>query len=360
MARSSGKRAFKAQGAGSRARTVAAATDIPSPFRPVPSSLQPFVSTLPTDHFYITHLDQNAVSVKKQAFLVPSVLNILIVGVLCLRVYYVAPIYLGLILTLFNYETPYHVDPSGASAGDIMSTVASRTFLMMVDYAMFWVLGSWPRQFLLGGASNRFVGPLGWKMNVGFQETEAVVRRGRKWDIAVVEGVDESQRSWDVNDELTIKIKVEAAMRRNYTSKTALSLLDKDWDLDYHAMSDAHHLAEDGKVKLDDLQELGLIYYHKQWLVWHIHEAHEVPLSDLAADEKVRNFREKLKALGCESVFYRWIEIIQYETNQPGGFLEGRQGEAMRELQRMLESKGVDYGGFLGDIGGTKGLPGFD
>lgn len=320
----------------------------------------PFVSTLPPDHVYITNLDRNDLSIKKQAFLVPLLLNILIVGILCTRIYYAAPVYSSLIMTVFGYETPYNVDPSVASKKDVFSTIVSRTLLMITDYALFWMLGSWPRSFFIGSAQNRFLGPLGWKMNVGFQEQEVVVRRGRKWDDAIVEGVDEGARAWGVDEELTIKIKVEAAMLKSYSTKTALSLLDKDWDLDYHAMSDAHQMAEDGRMNVEDLQELALVYYHKQWVVWRINEAHEVPVSDLEADEKVRNFRDKLTSLGCEDVFFRWIEIIQYETNQPGGFLEGRQAEAMRELRRMVMDRGVDYELFWNDIGGQKGLPGFD
>lgn len=359
MPRATGKRAFKSQQSGTRSRPTPAASSIPTPWRPVPATLQPFVSTLPTDHIYITSLDQNPISVKKQAFLVPLLLNLTIIGILCGRVYYAAPIYLSLIITVFNYETSYHVDPSVASTGDIFSTIFSRTFLMMTDYVLFWLLGSWPREFILGSVPNRFVGPLGWKMSVGFQDDEVVVRRGRKWDISIVEDAEDSQRAWNLDQELTIKFKVEAAMLRSYGSKTALSLLDRDWDLDYHAMSDAHRLAADGRLKLEEVQELAFVYYHKQWLVWHIHEAHEVPLSDLEADVKVRNFREKLTGLGCEDVFFRFIEIIQYETNQPGGFLPGPRARALRELDQMLSSKGVDSGRFLHDIGGHIALPGF-
>lgn len=361
MARSAGKRAFKSNNSATRSRTAAATpTDIPTPFRPLPTNLQPFASTLPTDHFYITHLDETDVSIKKQAFLVPLVLNILIIGGLCVRAYYAAPVYLSLILTVFGYETPYHVEPSKSTSSDIFSTIGTRTLLMMTDYALFWLLGSWPREFFLGSLTSRFVGPLGWKMNIGFQEQEIVVRKGRRWDSSLLEGTQESQRSWNVDDELTIKVKVEAAMRRAYTSKTALSLLDRDWDLDYHAMSDAQELIAEGKINLRDLHELGLVYYHKQWLVWHVHEAHEVPLSDLAADEKVRTFRDHCTGLGLEDVFFRWIEIIQYETNQPGGFSPGKRGEALRTLREMVADKGVDYGDFLTAVGGPQNFPGFD
>jgi len=361
MARSAGKRGFKS---GARSNTTPASapapSSIPEPFRLVPSALVPFVSTLPTDHVYITHLDRSPVSVKKQAFLVPLILNIIIIGILCVRAYYAAPIYLSLIITVFHYETSYQVDPSVADKGDILSAIVSRTFLMMTDYAIFWLLGSWPREFILGSIPNRFVGPLGWKMNVGFEETEVIVRRGRKWDSGLLEGVDDRNRSWAVDEELLLKFKIEPAMRKSYTIKTGLSLLDKDWDLDYCAMSDAHRLAADGRAKLEDLLELALVYYHKQWLVWRVHEAIELPVTDIEGDTKVRKFRETLTGLGREDIFFRWIEMIQYETSQPGGFVEGKKAEALRELQRMLTNKGVDEERFWDGIGGQKGLPGFE
>lgn len=357
MARSSGKRAFKSQHSGTQSRTGGTPSDIPTPFKPLPTHLQPFASTLPTDHFYITHLDQNDVSVKKQAFLVPLVLNLLIICILCGRAYYAAPVYLSLILTVFGHETPHHVSPSQSSSGDILSMIFSRTLLMMTDYALFWVLGSWPREFLLGSVHSRYVGPVGWKLNVGFKEQEIVVRKGRRWDTGILE---DDQRSWNLDNELTIKFKVEAAMRKSYSSKTALSLLDRDWELDYHAMSDAHQLVEEGTLKPNDLQELGLVYYHKQWLVWNIHEAHEVSLSDLEADEKVRDFREKLTSRGLEDVFFRWIEMVQYETNQPGGFSDRRKSEALRQMQRMVSDKNVDYQQFVMEVGGQDKFPGMD
>jgi hypothetical protein len=361
MARTSKQRGLKDKSPVSQpARS--ASTSIPHPFKLVAasSSLHPFVSTLPTDHIYAVHLDRNSTKIKKQAFAVPLILNGLIIAGLCYRIYCAAPIYLSLAITVFNYDTAYHVDPWMASKGDIFTAIIRRFFLMMTDYALFWLLGSWPREFLFGSVANRFVGPLGWRMNIWFDEEEVIVRRGRGWDRALLQDVNESNRAWRMDEELLLKYKIEPAMRQATTSRTGLSLLDNNWDLDYHGMSDAHRLLNDGRAELDDLQDLVLVYYHNQWLVWHVHEPQELDISDPQQEAKLHRFRDLLKELGREDVFFRWIEIVQYETSQPGGFTEGKRGHAVRQLRDMLIDKGVDYPRFWQVIDGQRGLPGFD
>lgn len=356
MARPAGKRAFKQSTA--KSATAATSTKIPTPFKPVSIDLQPFASTLLKGHFYLVHIDRTSVKAKQQAFLVPVVVNVVIILGLCLRLYYAAPKYLGLVITVFNYDTSYTIDPAVAKSKDIMSMVMRRTALMLTDYSLFWLLGSWPREFILGNISNRFVGPLKWKMNIGFQDEEVIVRRSRDWDKAVLS--DNEQHIWGPNEELTIKMKVDPAMRKSYTSKTGLSMLDRAWDLDYCAMSDAHRMAADGRAKLEDLEHVVLVYYLKQWLVWRVHEGHNIPTSGTEVDPKVSKFKEALSVVGCEDVFYRWIELIQYETSLPGGLSEGRKGDAMRELRQLITEKGVDYGQFWEDIGGQKNIPGLE
>ena len=125
-------------------------------------------------------------------------------------------------------------------------------------------------------------------------------------------------------------------------------------------MLDAHRLAEKGTIQLQDLENLALVYYQKQWLIWRIHEAPDLAVQAGQGDNVVEKFRNKLADLGAEDVFFRWIEIVQFETSQPGGFTQGRQAEAVRELKKRLEKKEIDFATFWEDIGGQAGLPGFD
>lgn len=358
MARSAAKKGFKQSSTTKISTTPAKATKIPTPWKAATEGLQAYASTLPKDHVYLVHVDRTSISAKKEAFLVPIVLNVIIALGMIARIYYAAPIYLSLLITVFHYDTSYSVDPSIASSGDIITTVFNRTFLFATDYAIFWLIGSWPREFVAGSRINRYVGPLGWKMAVGLEEEEVIVRRGRKWDVSILETVDQLGRDWSLDKELSIKFKVDAAMNKSYISKTGFSLLDRHWDLDYCGCVDAHRFVEDGRVTLDELENCALVYYQNQWLFWRVHE--KLSEEEMAGDPKVQNFKQQCTELGLEDVFYRYMEVLQYETNQPGGFLPGAQARVMEELQRLVAEKGVDFHGkFYDAVGGHNGIPGF-
>lgn len=300
-------------------------------------------------------------NLKKRVFAVPVLLNLIITLGLCVRIYYAVPVYLEQIITIFGYDTAYTVDTRKAPVGEIMNALTSRTLLLMVDFFIFGLIGSWPRGFVFGSKWSRFVGPVQWRWTVGFRDTEIIVRRGRQWDTPLVVGeVPEQVKTWKVDEELTIKVKVDPAMRPATLAKTGYLLLDKDWDLEFKAMLDAHKLVDKGTIQRKDLENLVLVYYQKQWLIWKVHEAPEISAKQQEQDDVVGRFRKNLADMGAEDVFFRWIEIVQFETSQPGGFTEGRQAEAIRELKRLLEKKRVDFAKFWEEIGGQAGLPGFD
>ena len=361
MARAAGKRAAKpAAVSNTIPKPPSTASGPPTPFQVASASLRPFLSTLPTDHVYLVHVDNTPPTLKKRVFVVPVILNFLIILGLCVRIYYAAPVYLEQIITIFGYDTAYKVDTRTAGAGELMNTVSSRTLLLMLDYSIFALIGSWPREFLFGSKTSRFVGPWEWRRTIGFRETEIIVRRGRKWDTPLLVGESLDQvKTWSIDDELTLKVKVDPAMRTSYVGKTGYLLLDKDWDLDFKGMLDAHKLVDKGTIQIKDLENLVLVYYQKQWLVWQVHQAPQISKLE-EQDTVLEKFKSKLADLGAEDVFFRWIEIMQFETSQPGGFTEGRQAEAMRELKKLLTKKGVDYAQFWEEIGGQAGLPGFE
>jgi hypothetical protein len=364
MARAAGKRVPKPAPGSSTTPKSASATPSgpPTPFQYAPTSLRPFLSTLPTDHIYLVHLDKTPPSLKKRVFAVPIVLNLLITIGLCVRVYFAVPVYLEQIITIFGYDTRYKVDTAKAGVGEIMNELFSRTFLLMVDFAIFGLIGSWPREFVFGSRLLRSTGPLQWRMTLGFRDTEIIVRRGRTWDTPLLVGEDRDMaKTWKVDEELTMKVKIDPAMRPDYIAKTGYLLLDRDWDLDFKAMLDAHRLVEKGTIRLEELENLALVHYQKQWLIWKVREVvGPNPATTGPADSAVDAFRSKLSELGAEDAFFRWIEVVQFETSQPGGFTEGRQAEAIRELRQRLEKKGIDFASFWKDIGGQSGLPGFD
>jgi len=274
MARATGRRATKPSAVSNTTPKPppTASSGPPTPFQHAPVSLRPFLSTLPTDHIFLVHVDNTPPTLKKRVFVVPVVLNLLIILGLCVRIYYAAPVYLAQIITIFGYDTAYKVDTQTAGAGELMNTVSSRTLLLMLDYSIFALIGSWPREFLFGSKASRFVGPWEWRRTIGFRETEIIVRRGRKWDTPLLTGENPDQmKTWTIDDELTIKLKVDPAMRTSYIGKTGYLLLDKDWDLDFKGILDAQKLVQKGTIQLKDLENLALVYYQKQWLVWQVH-----------------------------------------------------------------------------------------
>ncbi|RMZ82723.1 hypothetical protein DV738_g1639, partial [Chaetothyriales sp. CBS 135597] len=339
---------------------------LPESFTPAPSSLQPFLSTLPHDHVFLTHLDHTATELKRRVYLVPCLLNLVITLGLFVRIYYAVPTYIQQISAIFGYDSPYKVDVRHESTSSLIGTVFDRTFLLFFDYALFSLLGSWPREFYFGSAKSRFTGPVEWRQTLGFRDTEVIVRRGRKWDQSLF-------------------------VQPHKISKTGYLLLDKYYDLDFRAMLDAHRLAgtsesspsekeEPPRLAIDEIDGCVFVFYGGQWLVWRPNErdggATEKATTHSQAqqeqeepgDAKVERFRRALVRRKCRDVFYRWIEIVQFETNQPTTERADRSGvivdeqqrrKALAELKKLLEAKGVALDSVLDDIGGVQELPGF-
>jgi len=63
--------------------------------------------------------------------------------------------------------------------------------------------------------------------------------------------------------------------------------------------------------------------------------------------------------LGKENLFFRWIEIIQYESTQPGGLSGQRRNEVLAKAQDIFQAQGIDFGDFVTSIGGIEAFPGF-
>ncbi|KAK5940124.1 hypothetical protein PMZ80_007542 [Knufia obscura] len=340
----------------------------PSPFESAPVSLLSLTKYLPRDHVFIVHLEQTPPALRRQAFIVPVLLNLIITAGLCLRLYYAVPVYLEQLVTILGYETSWTVKPKGLAWGDLMYILAYRTMLLTFDYAIFGLLGRWPYEFLFGNKYGRYMGCAGWKWEVGFNRSkEPVVRRGRTWDIPIFQ--DEEQRknqgkpetSWTKEEELAVYTKCTDALRRTQTSKNALSLLDRDWDLDYNAMVDTTELVDQAKINLEDIDHVALVPWQDQWYSWYPHrvktaDGHVEPVEE--KDERLESFKKHLIGLNCEDVFYRWIEIVQYETSQPARFTATKREEAEQELRRMLRSRKKNDEAFIQAVGGLQNVPG--
>jgi len=63
--------------------------------------------------------------------------------------------------------------------------------------------------------------------------------------------------------------------------------------------------------------------------------------------------------MGKEHLFFRWIELLQYESSQPGGFTMERQTAIVAKARVMFDEQGIELNEFLGSEG-VRGLPGLD
>ncbi|KAK5102212.1 hypothetical protein LTR70_004515 [Exophiala xenobiotica] len=358
MARGSSKKSSKSAKTSSFAPTNTAldtststASSPPSPFEPAHAALLPLAKSLPRDHVFVIHPEQTPPALRRQAFIVPVLLNLIISAGLCWRLYRAVPVYLEQLITILGYETSWTVTPKNLAWGDLINILGSRTILLAIDYVIFGILGRWPYEFLFGDSRPK----------------EPVVRRGRKWDVPIF--LDEEERkkqakpsdTWTREEELAVYTKCTDALRKSQTSKNALSLLDKDWDLDYRAMVDSTELIDQTELSLDDVDHVVLVPWQGKWYSWYPHkvkatDGHIDPIPE--RDERLESFKKHLIQLGCEDVFYRWIEIVQYETSQPARFTQTKRNEAEQELRRMLRSRKKDDEAFVQAVGGLQNVPG--
>ena len=360
-------RAVNKKGVKAQTSNVPSTHALPAPFQPVTGEVLSFTDTLPENHIYIVHVETTPPGLRKQAFLVPVILNLIILSGLCWRLYYAVPAYLEQMITILGHETRWTVKPNALSWNDLGNILFYRTFLLSMDYVIFGFGGRWPLEFVFGDKYGRYAGPCGWKKYVGFSRSkEAVVRRGRKWDNPIYEKqVDRKkqskpEKSWTKDEELAVYSKCSDALRKDITSKNALSLLDKDWDLDYQAMIDATVLLEKKSMSYKDIDQVVLAPWQGRWYCWYPHglEVGSEERSVTEKDEKLEGFKKRLAEIGCEDVFYRWIELIQYETSRPNAFTEERKKAVVQEFRKMLRSRSKDDEAFIALIGGPSELPG--
>ena len=278
-------------------------------------------------------------------------MNILIALGLVVRAYFAFPVYLALLIAMIGHSSESTVDVKQSDYGALLRITASRTLLLLGDYILFSLLGSWPWNFVFGNEESRYGSPSKWRWYMGFQDQEIIVRRSKKWDKSLVP-------NWTLDDELTLKYKIMPAVQKDKLVKSGYLLLDKDWDLDFAAMVNSHQLIEEGKLKLEDFGKAVMVYNQptKSWMIWQIGRE-DMPKTAEHRDTLLK-FKDKLTAMGHEDLFYRWVELVQYESTMPGGFTEGRQATAMREARRMFGEAGVDFAKFWMEIGGSQGMPG--
>ena len=213
------------------------------------------------------------------------------------------------------------------------------------DFFLFRFVGMWPWDFFLGKGGE--ASPVGWRRWCGFRDVEIVVRRSRRWDVPLFATEKEESGGGDVAREVEkrdgvreewlregkegklFSEKVLPAVDKDLVrNKTSYQMLDQNWDLYFSGMIEAQALVDEGKNKVDDFRTSLLVHTEKWgWLIWEVWPEQEEGAEEGAEDEgakKLQLIKNRLTAMGKENMFFRWIEVVQSETSQPGPFTAER------------------------------------
>lgn len=158
------------------------------------------------------------------------------------------------------------------------------------------------------------------------------------------------------------KVRILPAVDRSRVKgKTGYLLMDGDWDLDFAAMIEATKLLDQKLLKEEHLEKSVLVWCGEeegegQWVVWECWKLDEG--AEEEGRKKIVEFKDRLTAMGKEGLFFRWIELVQYESSQPGGFTTERQQMAAEKARKLFSEQGVDFDEFVEVTGGLEDMPG--
>ncbi|XDG04798.1 hypothetical protein ABKA04_004413 [Annulohypoxylon sp. FPYF3050] len=309
----------------------------PAPFKRPPEVLQPLIETLDEKHVYITHVDAQPADFKRKIFAVPVLMNVAILVLFVYRVYYILPYYLRIVASVLGYpnETTMVVDEM--EWAEIVPEVAKRTFSFFFDFLLYIFIGPWPINFFFAQEDGS---PVIWRWSVGFRDREIVVRRSGKWDETKGDVVNDASAK-----SLFVSRIGAATSPMLLNEKTGYLLMNADWGLDWAAMVDATTMVDTKMAAIEAFKTVVLVFHEEHgWLSVDMKVSENVE-----EDERRRQvfaFRDALAAVNKEDLFYRWIEIIQYESTQPGGFGPEKQEQVAKQIREMFEKQGINFDDF--------------
>jgi len=119
----------------------------------------------------------------------------------------------------------------------------------------------------------------------------------------------------------------------------------------------AHGLLDEGGLTLKDFEKSVFAYSEEHgWLCWQVWK-----LDEEGAEEDTRKrivaLKDKLTAMGRENLFFRWIEIVQYESSS-GDFTPERQRATLKKVEKAFDEQGVNFKELVESVGGMEGMPG--
>jgi hypothetical protein len=349
-----GKQKAKAvKGPSTSKSTVSTTLTFPKPFtRPSPK-LDEFLPKLSKQHVYITHIDTKPRDFKMKIFMVPVLMNVFITAGILWRISIIGSFYMKICFSLMGKYNDLTIDTASTPLNDILREILRRAAVFMVDLLIYAFIWPWPRDFFAG----RTIGnPIAWRFGVGFRDKEIVVRRSRKWDRTIGNVLDEQ----GAGTQLMFSNVRQAVNPIWMNEKTGYLMLNKEWDLDWRAMVIATKLVDKKKMDLDDFKTTILVHHTEfGWMAIETAEAGGSTAEE-EGRKKIVAFKDELTALGKENLFFKWIELVQFESSRPGGFGPEPKQETLAKAKEMFESQGVDFDKFWAKVGGMKGMPGMD
>ncbi|KAF5876801.1 uncharacterized protein Bfra_003208 [Botrytis fragariae] len=326
----------------------------PAPFTRPPPKLQPFLEKLSKYHIYIAHIDKHPADFKKKIFVVPVLMNVAIVVGLLWRASTVFPFYMKICFSMMGNYNETTIETHKIPLNDTGYEILRRASIFMIDLLLYIFVWPWPRDFFLG----RTIGnPVSWRLGVGFRETEIVVRRSRKWDQTIGDFLKEDNETGKELMASNVRRAIEPLW---LSQKTGYLMLNREWDLDWKAMIQATKLVDKKTMDLQDFKTTVFAWHAAYgWMI-----QTEAPIDPNSKEElgrkKITAFKDELTLMGKENLFFKWIELVQFESSKPEGFGPEQQKATMEKAKVMFESQGVDFEAFWEKIGGTEGLPGMD
>ncbi|KAI0402279.1 hypothetical protein F4802DRAFT_608790 [Xylaria palmicola] len=321
----------------------------PVPYKRPPDVLRPIIDTLDERCVYIMHVDHKPRAFKRKIFMVPVALNLAIAALFAWRVYYVAPYYFSLLASAAGHwnETTMFVEEM--TWEEIVPEVGRRALTFMLDTLLTFFLWPWPVEFCLG---QRHGNPVAWRRAVGFRDREVVVRRSRKWSETLGDVVNDGEDGTNAARSFFLARVHAAAAPMVLGEKTGYVLMDGDWDLDWAAMVDATAMVDRGMAAVEAFT-LVVLRYQEEWGWLAVDLRGQEAAQVDGRRRQVLLFRDALASLGKEDLFYRWIEVVQFESSQPGGFGPEKQDRAAAQIRELFLKEGIDFDQLWKDSVGT-------
>ncbi len=247
-----------------------------------------------------------------------------------------------------------------------------RTLTFFIDYILIAYVSRWPYTFFFADPRTSPGNPVVWRWKTGFREYEPVLRVSRRWGAEdlrygstsgtsstknAVNGVAAAGRSkTDARSKNLANRKgyggikgaespyfdtrIASAVDRTYLrGTTGYMMMGQHWDLDFAGMAHVVELLDAGEMELDHCRTVVLVFERDEepklgskaggddepefaggrWLAWRVFNSSEAKREDEDEGEerrRISGYKEKLQSLGKEDLFFRWVELVQYEMSR--------------------------------------------